>query len=171
VALNGFSELAAALEVVDASPMARMRAYLEFAAAHPGVYQAMFSTPSGLAFAADDTPEPLHHAFSGLRDAFPDVDGTRAEVAWAALHGLATLQASGRLSETVRAWNCLCSSRSSTAGTRRARLAGARPHRRAATADVPGGRPRTAIRRLYVRLLRRSARRQVARALHRRARD
>jgi hypothetical protein len=77
--------------------MARMRAYLDFAAAHPRVYEAMFSLPSGLAFAADDTPEPLRHAFSGLSNVFPDADGTRAEVAWSALHGLATLQASGRL--------------------------------------------------------------------------
>ena len=52
---------------------------------------------SPLAFAADDTPGPLQRAFSGIRDAFPDTDGTRAEVAWSALHGLATLQASGRL--------------------------------------------------------------------------
>src|SRR3954453_22249922 len=97
VALNGFRELAAALEAVDASPMARMRAYLDFAATHPRVYEAMFSMPTGLPFAADDTPQPLHHAFAGLRDAFPDADGTRAEVAWSALHGLATLQAGGRL--------------------------------------------------------------------------
>ncbi len=97
VALSGFSDLAAALEAADTSPMARMRAYLDFAAAHPRVYEAMFSLPSRLAFATDDTPEPLHRAFSGIRDAFPDADGTRAEVAWSALHGLATLQASGRL--------------------------------------------------------------------------
>jgi AcrR family transcriptional regulator len=97
VALNGFSDVAAALEAVDASPMARMRAYLDFAAGHPRVYEAMFSLPSGLAFAADDTPEPLHRAFSGIREAFPDADGTRTEVAWSALHGLTTLQASGHL--------------------------------------------------------------------------
>lgn len=97
VALNGFSDVAAALEAVEASPMPRMRAYLDFAAAHPRVYEAMFSLPSGLAFAADDTPEPLRRAFSGIRNAFPDADGVRAEVAWAALHGLATLQAAGRL--------------------------------------------------------------------------
>ncbi|BCJ49975.1 hypothetical protein Asp14428_14500 [Actinoplanes sp. NBRC 14428] len=97
MALAGFSDLAAALEAVEAAPMARMRAYLDFAAAHPRVYEAMFSLPSGLAFAADDTPEPLRRAFAGIRDAFPDADGTRAEVAWSALHGLATLQASGRL--------------------------------------------------------------------------
>jgi AcrR family transcriptional regulator len=100
VALAGFRDIAAALEAVDASPMARMGAYLDFAAAHPRVYEAMFSLPSGLAFAADDTPEPLHRAFSGIQDVFPDVDGTRAEVAWSALHGLATLQASGRLRAT-----------------------------------------------------------------------
>jgi AcrR family transcriptional regulator len=97
VALGGFTALAVALEAADASPIARMRAYLDFAAAHPRVYEAMFSLPSGLPFAADDTPEPLHRAFSGIQAAFPDADGTRAEVAWSALHGLATLQASGRL--------------------------------------------------------------------------
>ena len=100
VALDGFTDLAAALGAVDASPMARMRAYLDFAAANPRVYEAMFSLPTGLPFAADDTPEPLHRAFSGIQDVFPDADGTRAEVAWSALHGLATLQASGRLRAT-----------------------------------------------------------------------
>src|SRR3954452_13485663 len=97
VALNGFGDLAAALEAVDASPMTRMRAYLASAPPPPRVYEAMFSLPSELPFAAGDTPEPLHHAFAGLHDAFPDADGTRAEVAWSALHGLATLQAGGRL--------------------------------------------------------------------------
>jgi len=97
VALDGFGDIAAALAAVDASPMARMRAYLDFAAAHPRVYEAMFSMPSGLPFAADDTPAPLRRAFAGIQDAFPDADGTRAEVAWSALHGLATLQAGGRL--------------------------------------------------------------------------
>ena len=97
VALDGFRDIAEALEAVDASPMARMRVYLDFAAANPRVYEAMFSMPSGLAFAADDTPEPLRRAFAGIQVAFPDADGTRAEVAWSALHGLATLQAGGRL--------------------------------------------------------------------------
>jgi AcrR family transcriptional regulator len=97
IALDGFRDIAAALEAVGTSPMARMRAYLDFAADHPRVYDAMFSMPSGLAFAANDTPEPLHHAFGAVRDAFPDADGTRAEVAWSTLHGLATLQAGRRL--------------------------------------------------------------------------
>jgi AcrR family transcriptional regulator len=97
VALHGFGDVAAALEAVDPSPLARMRAYLEFAAAQPRVYEAMFSMPSGLVFAAEDTPGPLRRAFDGIRAAFPDADGTRAEVAWSALHGLATLHAARRL--------------------------------------------------------------------------
>ena len=97
VALRGFDDVAAALEAVDVSPLARMRAYLDFAAARPRVYEAMFSMPSGLPFAAHDTPRPLARAFAAIRVAFPDADGTRAEVAWSALHGLATLQAGGRL--------------------------------------------------------------------------
>jgi AcrR family transcriptional regulator len=97
VALSGFSAIAAALEAVDPVPLPRMRAYLAFAAGHPRVYEAMFSLPSGLVFAADDTPEPLRRAFAAVHDAFPDADGVWAEVAWAALHGLATLRASGRL--------------------------------------------------------------------------
>jgi AcrR family transcriptional regulator len=97
VALAGFGDLATALAAADASPMARMRAYLDFAAAQPRLYEAMFSLPSGLAFAAGHTPGPLQRAFAGIQAAFPDGGETQAEVAWSALHGLATLQASGRL--------------------------------------------------------------------------
>jgi hypothetical protein len=57
----------------------------------------MFSLPSDLPFAADNTPEPLQRAFAAIREAFLDTDGTRAEVAWSTLHGLATLQATNRL--------------------------------------------------------------------------
>ncbi|WP_413757091.1 TetR/AcrR family transcriptional regulator [Streptomyces sp. MMBL 11-3] len=96
VALDGFTAIAAALEAVEAEPMARMRAYLEFAVTQPRVYEAMFSMPSGLAFGADDTPEPLRRAFAAISAAFPDSDDTRAEVAWATVHGLAALQNSGR---------------------------------------------------------------------------
>ena len=77
--------------------MGRMRAYLGFAAARPRLYEAMFSLPTGLAFASGDIPEPMQRAFAGIRDGFPDAGETRAEVAWSALHGLATLQAGGRL--------------------------------------------------------------------------
>jgi hypothetical protein len=41
--------------------------------------------------------EPLHRAFAAIQEAFPGPDDVRAEIAWASLHGLATLQISGRL--------------------------------------------------------------------------
>jgi len=100
VALDGFAALTTALEAAPATPLARMSAYLDFAAAHPHTYEAMFSMPSELRF-AEDTHEPLTRAFAAIREAFPasdnDTDDVRAEVVWSTLHGLATLQASGRL--------------------------------------------------------------------------
>jgi AcrR family transcriptional regulator len=97
VALDGFDAVADALEAAPPEPLARMRAYVDFAVRHPSRYEAMFSMPSGLPFGADTTPEPLQRAFRAIRDAFPDADETRAEVAWGALHGLATLLLGGRL--------------------------------------------------------------------------
>jgi hypothetical protein len=106
VALDGFTALAEALEAVPACSSARMGAYLDFAAARPQLYEAMFSLPSGLTFAAGDHPEPWR-AFAALRAAFPttgdDVgDNTRTEVVWSLLHGLATLEASNRLTPGLR---------------------------------------------------------------------
>ena len=100
VAVDGFAVLAETLEAAELAPISRMRAYLGFAAAHPRVYEAMFSMPSGLPFAAESTPEPLRRAFAAVRAAFADSDGTLAEVAWSTLHGLATLEAGGRLLES-----------------------------------------------------------------------
>nr|WP_240896915.1 WHG domain-containing protein [Kineococcus vitellinus] len=108
VALDGFAALATALEAVDASPLPRMRAYLDFAAAHPRTYEAMFSLPSQLRFAEEDADQPLARAFGALREVFAPHPGgggdeagaaadLRAEVAWSTVHGLATLQSSGRL--------------------------------------------------------------------------
>jgi AcrR family transcriptional regulator len=97
VALQGFAALAEGLEAADATPDARIRAYLDFSDAHPRTYEAMFLLPSGLRFAADDTPEVMQRAFEGIRAGFPGADETHAEVAWSVMHGLATLSAGGRL--------------------------------------------------------------------------
>lgn len=97
VALGGFDAIAAALEDVPAEPMARMQAYLEFAADQPHVYEAMFSLPSGLEFGTGATPDALQRAFAAIRAAFPGPDATGAEVAWATVHGLATLEITNRL--------------------------------------------------------------------------
>src|SRR5581483_8970510 len=79
------------------------RAYLDFATRNPAVYDAMFHLDGGLAFAREDTPEPLKDAFAALLESLHEVAGDGVhpglftEVFWAALHGLATLTRAGRL--------------------------------------------------------------------------
>jgi hypothetical protein len=79
------------------------RTYLDFAERNPAVYDAMFQLDGGLAFAAEDTPEPLKDGFAALLESLGEVAGDGVhpglftEVFWAALHGLATLTRAGRL--------------------------------------------------------------------------
>ncbi len=103
VALEGFTELTAALTADPHASVAGVAAaYVGFAERNPAVYDAMFSLASGLPFADEATPAPLHDAFTVLLDAFGAVAGDTdrglfTEVAWAALHGLVTLTRAGRL--------------------------------------------------------------------------
>ncbi|WP_326614465.1 TetR/AcrR family transcriptional regulator [Streptomyces scopuliridis] len=110
VALEGAAEMAAALRAAASAvdgPRARVitlaRAYLDFAERNPAVYDAMFRLDGGLAFAREDTPEPLKDAFAALLENLGEVAGDGVhpalftEVFWAALHGLATLTRAGRL--------------------------------------------------------------------------
>jgi AcrR family transcriptional regulator len=110
VALEGATELAAELHAAASAadgPRARVtalaRTYLDFAERNPAVYDAMFQLDGGLAFAAEDTPEPLKDAFAALLESLGEVAGDGVhpglftEVFWAALHGLATLTRVGRL--------------------------------------------------------------------------
>ena len=110
VALDGAAEMAAAVRAVASAgdgPRARVaalaRAYLDFAERNPAVYDAMFQLDGGLAFANEDTPEPLKDAFAALLESLGEVAGDGVhpalftEVFWAALHGLATLTRARRL--------------------------------------------------------------------------
>jgi AcrR family transcriptional regulator len=110
VALDGATEMAAAVRAATATadgPRARVtvlaRAYLGFATGNPAVYDAMFELDGGLAFAHEDTPQPLKDAFAALLETLGDVAGDGVhpglftELFWAALHGLATLTRAGRL--------------------------------------------------------------------------
>ncbi|MCC3653382.1 TetR/AcrR family transcriptional regulator [Streptomyces sp. S07_1.15] len=110
VALEGAAEMAAALRAATRAangPRARVsalaRAYLDFAERNPAVYDAMFRLDGGLAFAHEDTPEPLKDAFAALLENLDEVTGDGVhpglftEIFWAALHGLATLTRAGRL--------------------------------------------------------------------------
>ncbi|MEU2930778.1 TetR/AcrR family transcriptional regulator [Streptomyces sp. NPDC007251] len=110
VALQGAAELATAVRSATSAadrPRARVaalaRAYLDFAARNPAVYDALFQLDGGLAYAQEDTPEPLKDAFAALLETLAEVAGDGVhpglftEVFWAALHGLATLTRAGRL--------------------------------------------------------------------------
>ncbi len=110
VALEGAAEMAATLRAATAAadgPRERVtalaRGYLDFAAHNPAVYDALFQLDGGLAYAREDTPEPLKDAFAALLETLGAVagdgvhPGVFTEVFWAALHGLVTLTRSGRL--------------------------------------------------------------------------
>ncbi|MEU9087998.1 TetR-like C-terminal domain-containing protein, partial [Streptomyces sp. NPDC048357] len=66
-------------------------------------YDALFQLDGGLAYAQEDTPEPLKDAFAALLETLGEVAGDGVhpglftEVFWASLHGLATLTRAGRL--------------------------------------------------------------------------
>jgi AcrR family transcriptional regulator len=114
VAVQGFGELAEVLAsarsgAVDGrDALARVaHAFIRFAHDNPALFDAMFTRATTLHFAAPDTPAELNAAFAELRAAVDLVAGTRdtdtlAEVVWAALHGLVTLDRSGRLRPEYR---------------------------------------------------------------------
>jgi AcrR family transcriptional regulator len=107
VAIEGFADLAIRLRqarsAVDEPGLALRAvcvAYLSFAAERPALYQAMFMLPIDVKFASVDTPAPLKAAFGelvGVLEPFDAHPGPRAEVTWAALHGLAVLRRGGRI--------------------------------------------------------------------------
>ncbi|MFD3702631.1 TetR/AcrR family transcriptional regulator [Nocardia sp. NPDC058658] len=82
------------------------RAYLDFATENPARYDAIFEQKTDLEFGLN-APQPLRDAFAGLEAMFTpyaegDDLGARTEVAWASLHGLATLERNGRLRPELR---------------------------------------------------------------------
>lgn len=110
VALQGATEIASTVRAATASAgsarervAALARAYLDFAAAHPAVYDALFQLDSNLPYAQEDTPEPLKDAFAALLENLSDVAGDGVEpglfteLFWASLHGEVTLSRTGRL--------------------------------------------------------------------------
>ncbi|HEX5203733.1 MAG TPA: TetR/AcrR family transcriptional regulator [Actinoplanes sp.] len=110
VALQGATEMAAEIRAATEAagdPRARVtalaRAYLDFAARNPAVYDALFQLDGGLAYAREDTPAPLKDAFAALLETLGEVAGDGVdkglftEVFWSSLHGLATLSRTGRL--------------------------------------------------------------------------
>ena len=109
VAVEGFAELRLILHnarEAAGSPEAALRelagAYVAFALQHPALYDAMFTLSTELPFGRPAAPRELHAAFAELRGAVTPLAGGRdpetlAEVAWSALHGVATLTRTRRL--------------------------------------------------------------------------
>lgn len=112
VAIEGFEEIAIALrDAVRASIGERnvleamATAYVAFALGHPALYEAMFVLPTDLRFAVAETRPELRAAFETMAAVVgpfsADADAM-TEVLWAALHGLAELERSGRIRSSAR---------------------------------------------------------------------
>ena len=113
VAVDGFREITTVLRKAGRGSAARRdvlesvaAAYLAFARNHPALYEAMFTLPTGLRFAEADTRSELKAAFDALAAAVAPTNGdveVATETFWAALHGLAELERSGRIRRGARA--------------------------------------------------------------------
>jgi AcrR family transcriptional regulator len=103
VALAGFTELTAATRAAvgrktGARAVAAVAgAYLDFAAAHPALYEAMFQLPIDARFAQADAEAELRSGFNALAAVLGNGDGTATEVFWSALHGMSLLERAGRM--------------------------------------------------------------------------
>ena len=109
VAVEGFAELRLILRdarEAAGSPEAALGelagAYVGFALEHPALYDAMFTLNTGLPFGRPEAPRELQAAFAEFREAVAPLAAGRdpdtlAEVAWSALHGVATLSRAHRL--------------------------------------------------------------------------
>lgn len=113
VALEGFVDLRqrcrTAIEVAGdesgrdrrALIAALAHAYLDFADAHPAVYEAMFAEPIGARFAEADNEPELRDAFTVIAEVVGE--DTTTEVLWSALHGMSLLERAGRMKVADRA--------------------------------------------------------------------
>ena len=112
VAVKGFREITLALREAARASTGRRNAltnvamaYLAFALRRPALYEAMFILPTGLRFASAETRPELHAAFEALAAVVTPfcVDvAVVTETFWAALHGLAALERSGRIRRSAR---------------------------------------------------------------------
>lgn len=112
VAVEGFQEITIALREAASGSTGRRNAlknvalaYLAFALSRPALYEAMFILPTNLRFAEAETRPELRAAFEALAAVITPFCVDVADVTetfWAALHGLAELERSGRIRPTAR---------------------------------------------------------------------
>lgn len=112
VAIEGFKDLAIVLKAATEEANGRRDAlmnvavsYFAFALSRPALYDAMFNLPTQLRFAEAETRSELRTGFDAIAAAVSpfcaDVE-TATETFWAALHGLAQLERSGRVRPGIR---------------------------------------------------------------------
>ncbi|UFZ02525.1 TetR/AcrR family transcriptional regulator [Bradyrhizobium ontarionense] len=112
VAVEGFKDITLALREAAGEATGRRNAlknvamaYLAFGLSRPALYEAMFVLPTNLQFAEAGTRPELQAAFDALAAVVTpfcaDVEAV-TETFWAALHGLAELERSGRIRPTAR---------------------------------------------------------------------
>ena len=112
VAVEGFKEITRALREAANQSTGRRNAlenvamaYLAFGLSRPALYEAMFVLPTNLRFAEAETRPELRAAFEALAAVVAPfcVDlAVETEMFWAALHGLAELERSGRIRPSAR---------------------------------------------------------------------
>ena len=111
VAVEGFKELTVALREAANGSTGRNAlrnvalAYLAFALDRPALYDAMFVLPTDLRFAEAGTRPELRAGFEALAAVVAPFCAEVADVTetfWAALHGVATLERSGRIRPSAR---------------------------------------------------------------------
>lgn len=112
VAVEGFQEFTAALRAAargsagDRNALETVAlAYLEFAMSRPALYEAMFILPTDLRFAESGTRPELRAAFEAMAAVIAPFCADAAivtETFWAAMHGLAELERSGRIRPSMR---------------------------------------------------------------------
>ncbi|MBR1201466.1 MULTISPECIES: TetR/AcrR family transcriptional regulator [unclassified Bradyrhizobium] len=111
VAVEGFKELTVALREAASGSTGRNAlknvalAYLAFALDRPALYDAMFVLPTDLRFAEAGTRPELRAGFEALAAVVAPFCVEVADVTetfWAALHGLAALERSGRVRPGAR---------------------------------------------------------------------
>jgi AcrR family transcriptional regulator len=112
VAVEGFKDITVALREAASGSTGQQdalqnvaMAYLVFALSRPALYEAMLILPTPLRFAESGTRPELRAAFGALAAVVTpfcvDVDLV-TETFWAALHGLAALERSGRIRPSAR---------------------------------------------------------------------
>ncbi|WP_413726179.1 TetR/AcrR family transcriptional regulator [Sodalis sp. RH16] len=112
VAIEGFQELTVAIQEAAREATGPRNAlenvamaYFDFALGQSALYEAMFILPTDLRFAEAETRPELRAAFDAIATVitpFCDDEELVTETFWAALHGLAELERSGRIRPGAR---------------------------------------------------------------------